>query len=71
MRRGPTATNAGGYTVVSCPHKEFKRGAQFVRESFERTLKMGNWPNGMVVERDGKKYVVSYELRETNGREPG
>ncbi len=51
------------YTVVS-GGGDIKQGAQFLMSHFERTLRMGNWPAGMVVEKDGKKYVVSYIVRE-------
>lgn len=65
MRRGPMTNNHGHpYTVVFCPGGEFREGAQFVRQSFEDTLKMGFWPAGMVVERDGHKYRVESVLSE-------
>ena len=67
MKREPFHAEPKGYTVVS-GGGEFKPGAQFHMSHFNYTLKMGNWPIGMVVEKDGKEYVVSYELRETNGR---
>jgi hypothetical protein len=54
------------YTVVS-GGGDIRDGAEFMMSHFESTLKMGHWPHGMVVEKDGKKYVVkrtvSYELR--------
>ena len=51
-----------GYTVVS-GGGEFKAGAHFMMGDFINTLKMGVWPVGMVVEKDGKQYVVTYGLR--------
>lgn len=69
MKRGPIHKNPDkGYTVVSCPRNEFAEGAQFHMSQFNYTLKMGNWPVGMVVEKDGKKYVVRYVLREIGSR---
>ncbi len=68
MKRGRVESNPGkGYTIVS-GGGEFKEGAHFMMGHFEYTLKMGNWPEGMVVRKDGKRYVVvrivNYELRE-------
>ncbi len=57
------------YTVVS-GGGDFKEGAQFLMSHFERTLRMGNWPAGMVVEKDGKKYRVVHVLKETDMRGP-
>jgi len=59
-------TNAG-YTVVS-GGGVFKEGAQFLMGHFDRSLKMGVWPVGMIVERDGQKYKVVLSLVEESGR---
>ena len=59
-----------GYTVVS-GGGAFKKGAQFLLSQFDASLKMGVWPDGMVVRKNGKKYivrhVVSYVLMEEYG----
>ncbi len=52
-----------GYTVVS-GGGAFKKGAQFMAGHFINTLKMGVWPVGMIVERDGQKYKVVLRLVE-------
>ena len=70
-------------TVVSCPGGEFDRGAQFQAYHFEltngmmpgekacTTIEMGNWPEGMVVEFRGKRYVVVGEEGEPQRLEEG
>lgn len=61
-------TNAGQFYTVVSGGGDFKEGAQFLMSNFERTLKLGNWPAGMVVEKDGRKYRVVQVLRETDMR---
>ena len=45
-------------TVVSCPHDEYTEGAEFFSSDFLTTLAGGCWTLGMVVEANGKRYVV-------------
>ncbi len=45
-------------TVVSCPHNEYQKGAEFWSNDFLTTLAGGCWTLGMVVEANGKRYAV-------------
>ncbi len=46
------------FRVLKCLHNEYEKGSSFLVGDFKETLRGGNWPLGMIVGIEDKKYAV-------------
>lgn len=68
-----TATDRCMFTVITCPNRDFRSGAQFEKEEIAGGLYDGVWPVGMTLcDEQGRHWVVRQCLIRTfRGRQPG
>lgn len=61
------------YVVEFCPEDLFRPGATFTATSFDYTLEIGGWPEGIVFTGRGQRVIIqngrAVELKDDNQRD--